>query len=64
MAQFRKKPLVVNAWQYDGDKPLPIRTLEGTMTAMPGDWIILGVAGETYACKDDIFRQTYEPLNQ
>ena len=40
---------------------LTIRTLEGDMTAMPGDWIIRGVQGEFYPCKPDIFEQTYEP---
>jgi len=25
-----------------------IKTLEGDMKAMPGDWIITGVTGETY----------------
>ena len=25
-----------------------------------GDWIIRGVAGEFYPCRDDVFRQTYE----
>lgn len=28
--------------------------------ATEGDWIIKGVAGEFYACKPDIFEQTYE----
>ena len=40
---------------------LQIKTLEGTTTAIPGDWIIKGVAGEFYPCKPDIFEQTYEP---
>lgn len=39
-----------------------IRTLEGTMTANPGDWIIKGVNGEFYPCKPDIFEKTYEPV--
>lgn len=39
-----------------------IRTLEGTMRATPGDWIIRGVKGELYPCKPDIFAATYEPL--
>ena len=34
---------------------LIIDTLEGEMTAQPGDWIIRGVAGEFYPCKPDIF---------
>ena len=39
---------------------LDIPTLEGTMTANPGDWIIKGVKGEYYPCKPDIFEATYE----
>lgn len=47
---------------YDGDNPLwiEIDTLEGTMSANIGDWIIRGVQGEFYPCRDDIFAQTYE----
>ncbi len=41
---------------------LDIPTLEGTMTASPGDWIIRGVKGEFYPCKPDIFEATYEPV--
>ncbi|MDO5535465.1 MAG: hypothetical protein Q4F65_12560 [Propionibacteriaceae bacterium] len=43
------------------DDTLGIDTPEGIMTARPGDWIIRGVAGERYPCKDAIFRETYEP---
>lgn len=39
---------------------LEIETLEGTMTARPGDFIIRGVQGEFYPCKSDIFAATYE----
>jgi hypothetical protein len=39
---------------------LNIPTLEGTMTARIGDWIITGVNGEKYPCKPDIFEKTYE----
>lgn len=39
-----------------------IPTLEGDMTAAPGDWIIKGVAGEFYPCKPGIFEATYETL--
>lgn len=37
-----------------------IKTLEGTMIAGPGDWIIQGIKGEIYPCKPDIFAATYE----
>ena len=42
---------------------LDIRTLEGEMTAQPGDWIIKGVKGEFHPCKPDIFEATYEPAD-
>ena len=43
------------------DGTLKIRTLEGEMTARPGDWIIKGIKDEVYPCKADIFAATYEP---
>lgn len=39
---------------------LRIHTLEGTMIANKGDWIIRGVEGEYYPCKPDVFLKTYE----
>lgn len=42
---------------------LSILTLEGTMTANTGDYIIRGVKGEFYPCKPDIFEQTYEEID-
>ena len=41
---------------------LVIWTLEGTMRADAGDWIIRGVKGEFYPCKPDIFAATYEAV--
>lgn len=56
--KYRKKPVVVEAYQTD--KELNIETLEGTMHASAGDYIITGVNGEQYPCKPDIFDRTYE----
>jgi len=47
------------AMWMDGGQ-LVIATLEGDLTASPGDMIIRGVQGEFYACKPDIFAETYE----
>lgn len=92
--KYRKKPVVIEAFRYDGDfidrngnyyipvwaieahqkgtlyftedhqHGLPyelfIKTLEGTMQASVGDYIIRGVKGELYPCKPDIFEATYE----
>ena len=60
MAKFRKKPVEIEAYQTD--KEMDIKTLEGTMHANVGDWIITGVNGEQYPCKPDIFEKTYEPI--
>lgn len=104
-SKWRKKPVVVEAWQYDGPQVVEvhddrvawnapeferlrkwvgskftavvvgsvthggpnqhapaIRTLEGVMRVMPGDWVIKGVRGEFYPCKPSIFDATYEAV--
>lgn len=87
MPKFVKKPIEVEAIQWDGTdetkrlieerfnielkitpnwldqtNDLVIDTLEGKMTAIVGDWIIKGIKGEIYPCKNDIFKETYEPV--
>ena len=79
--KYRKKPVVIEAIQWDATDPTAkklrewsdhavrahdgsacfVDTLEGTMEARPGDWIIKGIKGEFYPCKPDIFAATYEP---
>ena len=44
------------------DGTVSITTLEGQMTANPGDWIIRGITGEFYSRDPDIFAATYEPI--
>lgn len=39
---------------------IKIKTLEGDHHANIGDYIIKGVQGEFYPCKPDIFKETYE----
>ena len=84
--QYRKKPVVIEALQYDGTNAgkilywmqgrsledaitihpegdtFSIQTLEGTMTASIGDFVIKGVNGEFYPCKPDIFEKTYDKV--
>lgn len=40
-----------------------IKTLEGWHKAKIGDYIIRGVAGELYPCKQSIFCRTYEHID-
>lgn len=52
-------------WSIKPDFPnseigMLIPTLEGTMLAREGDYIIRGVKGEYYPCKPDIFSETYD----
>lgn len=70
--KYRKRPIVIEAEQWfpgkeiegliysDDGKMAFIDTLEGMMTVVPSDWIITGIKGEKYPCKDDIFKITYE----
>lgn len=44
------------------DEGIAIETLEGTMVAEVGSWILTGIKGEKYPCRDDIFRETYDPV--
>lgn len=60
--KFRKKPVVVEAYRTDVE--MVIHTLEGPLTAKPGDWIITGVDGEQYPCKPEIFEKTYELVEE
>ena len=62
MPSFRAKPVVITAERLA--EPLIVQTLEGDMQGNPGDWLIKGTRGEFYPCKDDVFRQKYEPIDK
>lgn len=44
--------------------PMNIVTLEGIMLANPLDYLIIGIKGEVYPCKPDIFEATYEKVEE
>lgn len=46
------------------DLRVKIETLEGTMYAEVGDWIVRGIKGEAYPVKPDIFDLTYEQIEE
>ncbi len=88
--KYRKKPVVIDAVQFDPARPeiegvcytpaclftgpdlvhidgtgktsAHIHTLEGIMIVSLGDWVITGIKGERYPCKDEIFRATYDEI--
>ena len=64
-----KSVLDIEEWINNGDTgystnppTLWIDTLEGRMEASVGDWIIKGVEGEFYPCKNNIFIKTYQEV--
>jgi len=62
ICKFRGLPCMNT--HYDSEGPyIEIDTLEGVMTARPGDYIIKGVKGEFYPYKPDIFEMTYEEVD-
>lgn len=60
MAKYRKKPVVIDAVRLT--RRITVHTLEGDMVGEPGDWLITGIEGEQYPCKDSVFQATYEPV--
>lgn len=46
------------------EKYIILKTLEGEMKAIKGDYIIKGIKGEFYPCKPDIFDETYEEVTE
>ena len=50
-------------WDDKGNEIIKIQTLEGVMIARLGDYIIRGIKGEFYPCKEDVFEATYELIN-
>lgn len=58
-SEFTKRPLAITACRLK--KSMVIKTLEGNMTGNPGDWLVVGIDGEHYPVKDEIFRRTYYP---
>ncbi len=46
-----------------GDVIMMIQTLEGSMAANQGDYIIQGIQGELYPCKPGIFEKTYDKVD-
>ena len=56
----KKRPISVKF--RVAEKEEEIKTLEGIMRADIGDYIITGVNGEIYPCKQDIFKKTYDVL--
>ena len=59
-AEVNDRKMTFFSFRNPGECYAEIHTLEGDMVANIGDWIIKGVNGEIYPCKDDIFRKTYD----
>jgi hypothetical protein len=80
LAKYRKKPVVIEAVQYqkgmedgfdkafdvENNHPIKpfINTLEGRMFFDLDAYIITGVKGERYAVRKDIFEETYEFVSE
>lgn len=44
------------------DSKISVNTLEGSIFASIGDYIVRGINGEVYPVKPDIFAKTYEDI--
>ncbi len=72
MAKYRKKPIVVEAVQWDGDwrgvphgcfvtcdRTVWLSTVTDSVRMYADDWI---VEGETHPVKPEVFAETYESV--
>ena len=62
LSNFINNQDIVISYKQPNNPKLLLKTLEGTMEASLGDYIIKGVQGEYYPCKPDIFKQTYDEI--
>jgi hypothetical protein len=61
---YEALPDIADIKSHFRDGSIIIPTLEGDMTAIPSDYIIRGVNGEFYPCKEDVFHKTYELVEE
>ena len=57
-----KRPIAVQAIQIQ--EPFVVDTLEGQHKGNPGDYLMVGIAGERYPCAKHIFEKTYDWVDQ
>ena len=57
-----KKPIAIEVSQMA--EPFVVETLEGTMKGKAGDWLMRGINGEMYPCDHDIFRNSYDIIEE
>lgn len=64
---------MLNAWgpsfgkavvEQVADSYMVLHTLEGVYIAKFGDYIIKGIKGEFYPCKDDVFHKSYDKVEE
>jgi len=48
----------------NGRDPLIVKTLEGELSVPANWWIIQGIKKELYPCEPDIFKITYEKIEE
>ena len=58
--KFVKKPIPIKAVQIH--EPFIVDTLEGQHKGNAGDYLIIGIRGERYPCKQDIFEESYQAV--
>ncbi len=56
-----KKPIPIRVCQID--EPFTVESLEGTLTAKAGDYLVIGIRGEMYAMDQEIFRESYDVVD-
>ena len=62
MIPVQKKPVIVHACQMNFPEGFSVTTHHGVAIGDPGDYLLIGIDGEKYPIKKDIFEQTYNSI--
>lgn len=60
LRKFVKKPIPIQAIRIT--EPFTVDTLEGRHTGNAGDYLVIGIRGERYPVKRDIFEESYDEV--
>ena len=57
-----KKPILIKALKMSTD--FFVDTPEGRVLGKAGDYLLIGIKGERYPCREDIFKESYDVVRQ
>jgi hypothetical protein len=57
-----KRPIPIRVVQLN--EAFIIETMEGKLKGLPGDYLMVGIKGEMYPCRKEIFEESYIMIDE